>query len=321
MARTCSTWTIRILLLLLGMQISTALAQRQMAITIDDLPWTSDEFGDAHEAQLTAQLLRTLQRWQVPAIGFVNENKLETKTGALRPARLQLLQDWLKAGMELGNHSYSHQSLNRIPVETYIADVLKGEQRLRPMLAQAGQDLVWFRHPFLQTGRDAATRERFHAFLAEHQYRIAPVTIDNGEWIYALAYRKALSAGDAGQQARLGADYLDYMIAKTRFFESAAQRQLGRAMPHILLLHANELNARFLDPLLKRLDSQGWSWISLAQAAADPAYQEQRDEFFGAGGISWIHRWALTSKQTPDYYRGEPEVSAWVLKAAGVDSE
>lgn len=310
-------------LLLLTLLPALALADglRLMAITIDDLPWTSDQFGARAEQRYTAQLLTTLKRHAVPATGFVNSAKLADPDGTPRPARLALLQDWLDAGLQLGNHTHTHRSLHQIPLAEYQADVLRGELELRPLLGARGQPLTWFRHPFLQTGRDARTRDAFLAFLAAHGYRVAPVTIDNGEWIYALAYRKALAAADTALQARIGADYLDYMLAKTRFFEHAAVRQLGRRMPHILLLHANELNARFLDPLLKRHAAQGWRWISLAAAADDPAYREQDDQFFGRGGISWIHRWALTVGQPADFYADEPAVTAWVLKIAGVDSE
>lgn len=313
-------WRVLALLLLAGVS-NLATASRRMAITIDDLPWTSNQFGDAAEAQYTAQLLATLKRYRVPAIGFVNSNKLADPQGQPRPPRLQLLEDWLDAGLALGNHSHSHQSLNQIPRADYEADVLRGEQELKPLLARHGQTLEWFRHPFLQTGRDAATRDGFLAFLQAHAYRVAPVTIDNGEWIHALAYRKALEQQDGALQARIGADYLDYMVAKTLFFERAGRRLLARDMPHILLIHANELNARFLDPLLKRLASQGWHWVSLAEAAGDPAYQTMEDQFFGRGGISWIHRWALTAKQPQDFYADEPAVSPWILAVAGVESE
>lgn len=316
---------IRVLLCLWWLTAAASAAagceQRRMAITVDDLPWTSDQFGDAAEARDTRALLATLRRYGVPAIGFVNEGKLDAPDGSPRVARWQLLQDWLAAGMSLGNHTYSHQSLHALPRVDYEADVLRGERRLRPLLAAHGRSLRWFRHPFLQTGRDAGTRDAFNAFLAQHGYRVAPVTIDNGEWIHALAYRRALVAADKGLQARIGADYLDYMVAKTLFFERAGRRLLAREMPHILLLHANELNARFLDPLLKRLSAIGWRFVSLEEAAADPAYRSQPDHFFGRGGISWIHRWALSSQQPEHFYAGEPAVSAWVLAAAGVESE
>lgn len=310
-------------LLVLALLPALALAQgpRRMAITIDDLPWTSEQFGDHAEQRYTAQLLVSLKRHAVPATGFVNSGKLVDPGGVPRPARLALLQDWLDAGTQLGNHTHAHRSLHQIALADYQADVLRGELELRPLLRAQGQPLIWFRHPFLQTGRDAETRDAFHDFLAARGYRVAPVTIDNGEWIYALAYRKALLSNNAELQARIGADYLDYMMAKTRFFESAACRLLGRNMPHILLLHANELNARFLDPLLKRHSAQGWRWISLSDAADDPAYREREDRFFGRGGISWIHRWALTAGQPADFYAGEPAVTPWVLDVAGVDSE
>ena len=95
---------------------------------------------------------------------------------------------WLDAGFELGNHSYSHPDFHTTPLESFEADVLKGEAVLRPLLKSRGMEPRFFRHPFLHTGRDLETRARFEQFLADHGYRVAPVTIDNDEYIFAAAY-------------------------------------------------------------------------------------------------------------------------------------
>ena len=87
------------------------------------------------------------------------------------------------------------------PVLEYFEDVLKGERVTKPLVLAHGGTWQWFRHPYLQTGRDLETKHALEAFLAEHGYRIAPVTIDNGEWIFAqedpewLAFLRQRSAG------------------------------------------------------------------------------------------------------------------------------
>jgi hypothetical protein len=47
----------------------------------------------------------------------------------------------------------------------------------------------------------------------------------------------------------------------------------------------------------------------------DPAYQST-DEYVGSGGITWLHRWALTQGKRGEFFKGEPEVPAWVEQAA-----
>ena len=101
-----------LLLLLPSLATAAALPQPAVAVTFDDLPYAavaSDD--DAALASMTARLVHRLQAEQVPAVGFVNEAKLH-RDGELDPARVVLLRTWLDAGFELGNHTYSHPSLD-----------------------------------------------------------------------------------------------------------------------------------------------------------------------------------------------------------------
>jgi len=126
---------------------------RTIAITVDDLP-TVSVVGETIETseRVTQQLVATLERHKVPAIGFVNERKLQT-SGAVDPRRLALLERWLDAGLDLGNHTYSHPDLHRTPLDTVMRDVLLGEQVTRRLLAARNRRPEYFRHPFLHTGR------------------------------------------------------------------------------------------------------------------------------------------------------------------------
>jgi hypothetical protein len=60
--------------------------------------------------------------------------------------------------------------------------------------------------------------------------------------------------------------------------------------------------------------------VALDAAVSDSAY-ESPDTFTGAGGISWIHRWTLTRSGPSAVLPDEPAVPAWVMRAAGVESE
>ena len=302
----------------LGVLIAHAVQAREMVITVDDLPWVEFAHGTRSEIQPRHRRLLSALKG-IPAIGFVNEAKL-VDGAQLSLWRQQMLIDWLDRGFELGNHTDNHNDLHQVPAEQFEQSILRGERYLRPLLGQRQQALRWFRHPYLHTGMDAATRERITQFLAAHDYQVAPVTVDNGEWIYARAYLLALQQRDRALQVKLRADYVDYMLAKVVFFEDAAQRQFEREIPQILLIHANALNADALPDLLTVLRIRGYQFIALAQALADPAYRHD-DQFFGRGGISWLHRWALTDQFPKSHYEGEPSVPDWVLQLAGVDGE
>ena len=70
--------------------------------------------------------------------------------------RINVLKMWLDYGFELGNHTFSHASLNQIELKDWEDEVVQGESVTRMLLAQRKMKLRYFRHPYLDTGRDLA---------------------------------------------------------------------------------------------------------------------------------------------------------------------
>ena len=291
-------------------------SSRTMAITIDDLPTASVLGNDIARAEKTTRdLLAAIRRANVPAIGFVNERKLET-SGKEDPRRVALLQQWLDAGLELGNHTYSHPDLHRTELKAFQDEVLRGEVVTKRLLAAKGQKPRYFRHPFLHTGRSLEVRDGLLTFLKEHGYAVAPVTVDNSDYIFAAAYDRSVEAGDASQAARVVAAYLDYMEAVVAYYEQQSVAIVGREMAQTLLLHANALNAATFDQLVERIRKRGYAFVSLSKALEDPTY-ELKDDYVGAAGMTWLHRWALTQGKE-GIFAGEPVVPDWIQKLSDV---
>jgi peptidoglycan/xylan/chitin deacetylase (PgdA/CDA1 family) len=298
---------------------------RRIAITIDDLPWqrmatTPPEALQARHDALMAQLRMA----GVPVIGFVNEDKLEVD-GEVQPVRVKMLEDWLDDGHELGNHTHGHVDAHAVGVPAFNEAILRGERILRPMLAERGRTPRWFRHPYLRAGQSAEDKAAIRDFLAVHGYRIAPVTVDNGEWVWAFAYARVLDGQlDTPERAalldRLRLGYVPYMLNKLDYYERQSQALLGYALPQIWLLHANELNAVAYAELIAGAKRRGYRFITLDEAMKDPAYARE-DGYRGRYGPSWLHRWAMAEKKPKTFYAGEPVVPEWVLDLAGVDGE
>jgi peptidoglycan/xylan/chitin deacetylase (PgdA/CDA1 family) len=298
---------------------------RRIAITIDDLPWqrmatTPPEALQARHDTLMAQLRMA----GVPVIGFVNEDKLEVD-GEVQPVRVKMLEDWLDDGHELGNHTHGHVDAHAVGVPAFNEAILRGERILRPMLAERGRTPRWFRHPYLRAGQSAEDKAAIRDFLAVHGYRIAPVTVDNGEWVWAFAYARVLDGQlDTPERAalldRLRLGYVPYMLNKLDYYERQSQALLGYALPQIWLLHANELNAVAYAELIAGAKRRGYRFITLDEAMKDPAYARE-DGYRGRYGPSWLHRWAMAEKKPKTFYAGEPVVPKWVLDLAGVDGE
>jgi peptidoglycan-N-acetylglucosamine deacetylase len=290
----------RLLPTLLFCAVALSGAGRQVAITIDDLPRGGDLGPIDLESlrAMTEQLLRPFREQKIPVIGFVNEGR-----GCLAAKDLrQILDLWLDAGADLGNHSSSHLDLNSIPLEEYTVDILKGEPVLRAALAARGRKLEFYRHPFLHTGTTREVKRGLEVFLERHGYRVAPVTIDTDDYLFARAYISP------GYKDRVRREYIPYMESLAAFFERRSVDVVGREIPQILLIHASQMNAELMPQLLAMFRQRGYTFISLDQALRDPAYRLP-DRFVGEGGISWIHRWGQT-KGMP--IRGEPDAPKWV---------
>ncbi len=267
---------------------------RKVAVTIDDIPGvgipSSEKCDFEALAAYTSDLLATLTAHSVPAAGFVVEGNL---CDEIPPGRLEdLLEMWLEAGMELGNHTYSHPDLNRTELSLYKDDIVRGERTLRPLLDERDQRLRWFRYPQLHAGDSSDVKAEIETFLSARGYELAPVTIDNQEYVFANLYSAAKESGDAELMGRIVDAYISHMREVFEFFEDYSVDVVGYEVAQVLLLHANALNADHLEELLEMIEGRGYEYVSLEEALSDPAY-ELTDGYVGPRGLSWLHRWAL----------------------------
>jgi peptidoglycan/xylan/chitin deacetylase (PgdA/CDA1 family) len=287
---------------------------RQVAVTFDDLPVVSMTRQDLQSwRDITARLLAAIKAHHVPAIGFVNETKLGDPPD---PARVALLEQWLDAGLELGNHSFSHRDLNQTPLAAFEDDVIRGERTTGELLKRRGRRLRFFRHPFLHTGETLEKKRAFETFLADRGYRVAPVTIDNDDYIFTNAYDLTQSRHDRALADRIAEAFVPYMEAKFAYFEQQSTALFGREIPQILLLHANTMNALRFDALAAMIERRGYQFVPIDTALTDPAYGSP-DTYVESGGITWLHRWAMTrGVDRHTFFRGEPDVPGFVAAAA-----
>ncbi len=285
----------------LALTLCAAAADRQVAITIDDLPRGGDG-GPRTYAEIrtmTEKLLQPFREQRIPVVGFFNEGR---QTDCSPEEVRRILELWLDSGAELGNHSRSHLNLNTVPVEQYTADILAGEPMLRSVLGARGKKLEFFRHPFLFTGPTPEIKRQVQQFLDAHGYRIAPVTLDDSDYEFAALYTRP------EYTERVRREYVPYMESIVSFFEARSVEVVGREIPQILLIHASQLNADMMPDLLAMFRRRGYRFVSLSEALADPAYRLP-EEYVGRGGFSWIHRWSKTKGMAP---KGEPDPPQWV---------
>ena len=250
--------------------------------------------------RMTAKLLQPFAANKIPVIGFVNECHF---SDGLK----EILAMWKEAGAELGNHTCSHPDLNSTPVEAYEADIERGEKLTTEIL---GHRPRYFRHPFLHVGKDAAKKRAINDFLKSRGYTVAPVTLDNSDYLFAAAYMSALQGSNGSIAEKIRETYLSYMESIFQFFEKRSIEVTGHEVRQTLLIHASQLNADAMPQLLEMMKRRGYQIVTLSRALQDEAYTLP-EEYAGPGGFSWIHRWSKTKGMNP---KGEPEEPEWIRK-------
>lgn len=240
---------------LLFFSIAGAAQTRSVALTFDDLPLALA--GSAPELPLADRLnetrhvnhaiVETLRKHHAQAIAFVNEKKV-VADGAIEANRA-ILQEWTQHGYELGNHTYSHADLSKISAADFEKEVVDGEASVKLLMAQTGQPLRYLRFPYNHTGETAEKHAMVAAFLQQRGYEVATCTIENSDWVFARAYRLMLDRHDATAAKQLRAVYLQYTKKEIEYYTRMHQQLFGHETPHVMLLHANRLNADTLDQI------------------------------------------------------------------------
>jgi peptidoglycan/xylan/chitin deacetylase (PgdA/CDA1 family) len=283
---------------------------KEVAVTFDDLPLNGPDEGVVRIRAMTVKLLSILKTNQIPVVAFVNERKLY-HSGEI-DERVAILKLWIDAGFELGNHTYSHPSLQSTPVADFEEDLVRGETVTRMLLERKGIKLRYFRHPFLHTGPTLEVRKAFEDFLGKRGYTVAPVTFDDADYMFNLIYVRAKDRGDQALEHRVGDAYLEHMRTMFDYFEKLSVEVTGAPIRHVLLVHANELNADYFDSVAQILRDKGYNFVTLGRALEDRAYTLP-DSYAGPRGVSWLHRWAYT-RGMRDTLKEEPDPPEFIMK-------
>ncbi len=262
---------------------------KEVAVTIDDLPLNGPQFEAGRLRAMTDKILAAINKHRIPVVGFANESLLHIPGET--DARIAILKAWSDGGVELGNHTFSHLGFKNASLADYEDDFIRGEAVTRSLLKQKGQKPRYFRHPFLQMGPTREIEQTFENFIAERGYKIAPVTVDDMDWMILSAYAAARTQGDAELTKRVSDEYIKFAGSRFDFGEQAANELFGRPIKHILLLHANELVADNLDGLATMIESKGYRFISLEEALKDPVYQAP-DKYVATS--DWLSHWAFS---------------------------
>lgn len=289
--------------------------KKKVCFSFDDLPVVTYGITDPDfQKNLIDKLILSLKSNKIPAIGFVNEAKLFNNQGKIQ-FQVDFLNNWVDNGLDLGNHTYSHPDYNTTSFKNYSTDILKGETVTKEILNKKNKSIKYFRHPFLHVGNTKEKADSLSNFLHNHGYIVGPVTIDNEDYLFAKAYKKAIEKTDTKMMIKIGHDYLDYMESKLKYFEKQANILFGRDINQILLLHASSLNSDYVDSLAFIFRKNNYYFVSMDEALKDNAYKSNIT-VFGNWGISWIDKWALSQGKAGSFFKDEPTTPDYIKKLA-----
>lgn len=237
-----------------------------VALTFDDLPAAGSLPPGENRTKIATALAAELKTSHLEgSYGFVNAVKLEND-----PDAQQSLRIWVDAGMNIGNHTWSHMSLTGNTAEAYEQEIAQGE----PELAQyAGKrDWHWFRYPYLTEGETLEKRHAVRSYLREHGYRVAQVTLDFEDYAWNDAYARCSAERDDAAIAWLRQSYLKSAVEYIRQEREEERIVFGHEIPNVMLLHGTAFTTRMLPDLLDLLRKEGFRFAPLAKVERDRAY-------------------------------------------------
>jgi peptidoglycan/xylan/chitin deacetylase (PgdA/CDA1 family) len=244
-----------------------------VALTFDDLPAAGGlDPGDTRTRIATALAAELRAHHLKGVYGFVNAVALPGD-----PDSQEALRVWLGAGMNIGNHTWSHPALDDVTATDYEHDIALNE----PSLASyaKGRDWHWFRYPYLEEGDTLEKHEAVRAWLDQHHYRVAEVTLNFNDDDWQDPYGRCLVKHDRAAIAWLKQSYLQNAAEFLRVGREEELIAFGHEIPNVLLLHETAFTTLMLPDLLKLLDEQGFRFTKLSKVARNPIFSKD----FAAG--------------------------------------
>ena len=246
-------------------------AQLQLAVTFDDLPAHGALPAGQTRLQIAQLILATLKQQKLPpTYGFINAVKSEE-----HPETMAVLEAWRAAGQPLGNHTWSHPNLATTQADLFEAEIQANQPILRNLMGT--NDWHWFRYPYLQEGETVEKHRAVRKWLADNHYQVAELTIDFEDYLWNEPYARCTARNDQAALQELHDSYLATAEEYITLYRAYATRVFGHDIPYILLMHIGAFDAKMLPELLALYRQRGFSFITLPQAAADPAYREDPD--------------------------------------------
>jgi peptidoglycan/xylan/chitin deacetylase (PgdA/CDA1 family) len=214
-----------------------------VALTFDDLPAAGGLHPGFTRTGIATQLSDELKAAHLKGVyGFVNAVGVSDD-----PDLQQALRVWVGAGMNIGNHTWSHPALSDVGAAAFEQNIAENEPTLREY---------------------AGKRDWLH----DHGYRIAEVTLNFNDDDWDDPYGRCLAKHDEVGIAWLKQSYMQNAAEFIRLGREEEQLAFGHEIPSVLLLHGTSFTTLMLPSLLHLLHQEGFRIASLRKVESNPAY-------------------------------------------------
>lgn len=220
-----------------------------------------DDFNLGFEIGLSkeerhANILDAFDSVNHKAAGFVTGSFINSRWGH------RVLEDWMRGGHIIANHTWTHSHANETNTGAYLSDIEKNQEFLKNFPGTSD----YFRFPFLDDGRDRAQQEELFEGLKRFKLRNAPVTIDSVDWYTSSRMEAALKSNPNTELSPYRDYYVEMCVTLSNHWEQVAQALGFNGLPHLTLMHHNILNGHFLKDVVLALKADGWSFVNAKEA-------------------------------------------------------
>ena len=102
--------------------------------------------------------------------------------------------------------------------------------------------------------------------------------------------------------------YLKYIEAVAEFREQQAMRFFDRPMGHIMLIHANRINAYSLDSVIALFKCKGYEFVSLSEVLNEPDFWQSFAKIYNPQNMSWQKQSGDGKSERICYPNIDPEI-------------
>lgn len=239
-----------------------------IAITIDDYPMSDGYLFSSQKR--TEAFLNACSKHHCKAAFFCIGQDCNTEKGKFLLALLD------NNGHFLANHSMTHSHFSSKSLVEFESEIRQTEA----ILSSYQNMRKWFRYPFLDYGnRDALGGSKEKSLRSIEILRLLGyvegyVTINTLDWHINERLRKSLKQGNSVDFHSLKTLYLNLLKEWCNHYIRFYQVEFPEEITHTLLLHANDLNALYLQDILLMIKDSGWNIVSPEQAFANTSWRK-----------------------------------------------